>query len=50
MLDLPLEDNFRKGESFDYTFFVDKERDFPELGFYDARFEKERYIENHAIM
>ena len=50
MLDLPLEDNFRKGESFDYTIFVDKERDFPELGFYDARFEKERYIENHAIM
>lgn len=50
MLDLPLEDNFKKGESFDYTFFCDKERDYPEIGFYDAHFEKERYIENHAII
>ncbi len=46
MLDLPLEDNFKKGDSFDYTFFYDKERDYPEIGFYDARFEKQRYIEN----
>ena len=48
MLDLPLEDNFKKGDSFDYTFFCDKERDYPEIGFYDARFEKQRYIENKA--
>ncbi len=50
MLDLPLEENFRSGKSFDYIFFCDKERDFPEIGYYDARFEKERYIENKAIL